>query len=197
KRELPPLDKERGQSGWRLAATEKLSGTGDAKERLTDARKLLAKLIREHQGTPWEGLARREQFTAVGLPWGPTRFGQGAGPGPSRLRPGLKIHEPRNRPRPAGVGSSESPGGRASACAGPPSNPVTRHPMKRLVAGAVVLALAAFIGTARADDPPQDKPKDQAKANPTGTRRGSTSLGGQTRETPLKLKLEGGQPAGL
>src|SRR5262249_37180635 len=30
KRELPPLDKERGQSGWRLAATEKLSGTGDA-----------------------------------------------------------------------------------------------------------------------------------------------------------------------
>lgn len=74
KRELPPLNKSLKQTGWRLAATEKLTGTGDALEKLKDARKRLAKLIKDHKGTPWEILARREQFTAVGLQWVATSF---------------------------------------------------------------------------------------------------------------------------
>jgi len=74
KRELPPLDKDRGETGWKMASTEKLTSTGDAKEKLTEARKLLAKLIRDHKGTPWEILARREQFHGRRPPWVPTRF---------------------------------------------------------------------------------------------------------------------------
>jgi hypothetical protein len=42
------------------------------KDLASDARKLMAKLIQEHPGTPWEVLAKRERFTALGLAWQPT-----------------------------------------------------------------------------------------------------------------------------
>src|SRR5262249_54438716 len=78
---LPPLPKgEKGRWGWRLAARETLHAetNSEIKGHLTDARKLLAKLIKGNPGTPWEVLAKREQRTALGLEWAPTNFGAAA-----------------------------------------------------------------------------------------------------------------------
>ena len=58
--------------------------------------------------------------------------------------------------------------------------------MKRLVAVALVVGLVGLVGVARADD----------KANPTGTWKWSTTVNGQTRETTLKLKLDGDKLTG-
>jgi hypothetical protein len=56
--------------------------------------------------------------------------------------------------------------------------------MKRLVVAAVVVAFAGL--AARAEDKP----------NPTGTWKWTTEVNGQTRETTLKLKLEGSKLTG-
>src|SRR5262245_65134453 len=58
--------------------------------------------------------------------------------------------------------------------------------MRQLVVGALALALIGFAGTARADD----------KASPTGTWKWSVTRNNQTRETTLKLKLEGDKLTG-
>jgi hypothetical protein len=58
--------------------------------------------------------------------------------------------------------------------------------MKRLVVVALVLALNSFVGTTAADDKP----------NPTGTWKWSVTMGGQMRETTLKLKLDGDKLTG-
>ena len=61
--------------GWRLASTVKLQSK-DAKEPADESRKLLDKLAKDHKGTPWEVLAKREQLSSLGLLWQPTRFDQ-------------------------------------------------------------------------------------------------------------------------
>jgi hypothetical protein len=58
--------------------------------------------------------------------------------------------------------------------------------MQRFVAGALVLAIAGLAGVARAED----------KANPTGTWKWTTNVQGQSRETTLKLKLDGDKLTG-
>jgi hypothetical protein len=58
--------------------------------------------------------------------------------------------------------------------------------MKRLVAAALVLTLAALVGVARADDKP----------NPTGTWKWKVTVQGQDREQTLKLKLDGDKLTG-
>jgi hypothetical protein len=68
---LPP--REPIHTGWRLASREKLQSDTDARKRAADARKTLLRLAREHRGTPWEIVARREALTALGLEWKPTR----------------------------------------------------------------------------------------------------------------------------
>jgi len=60
-------------TGWRLASREKLSGGKEVKELATESKKVLAKLIKQYPGTPWEVLARRERLTALGLEWQTTR----------------------------------------------------------------------------------------------------------------------------
>jgi hypothetical protein len=72
RKELPPRDPER-QGGWRLASRPELSGDAAGRKLAKDARKLLDKVAREHAGTPWEVLAKREQLTALGLEWKPVR----------------------------------------------------------------------------------------------------------------------------
>jgi hypothetical protein len=57
--------------------------------------------------------------------------------------------------------------------------------MKRLVAAAVVLAFVGTVGGARAAD------------DPTGTWKMETSFGGKTRESTLKLKLDGDKLTGV
>ena len=72
---LPELDKNKGQTGWRLASNEKLQSNNDVKEQAKEARKLMAKIVKDYPGTPWEVLAKRERYTTLGLEWVPTNFG--------------------------------------------------------------------------------------------------------------------------
>lgn len=72
KDELPELQ-PRLHTGWRLASREKMQSGKDVKEMAAEARKLFAKVIQEHPGTPWEVLAKREGLTALGLEWQPSR----------------------------------------------------------------------------------------------------------------------------
>lgn len=57
--------------------------------------------------------------------------------------------------------------------------------MKRLVAATVVLVFVGTVGVARAAD------------DPTGTWKMETSFGGKTRESTLKLKLDGDKLTGV
>ena len=73
--ELPKLDPKL-HNGWRLAAQEKITSPKEVKDLASDAHKLLAKLIQEHPGTPWEVLAKRDRSAALGLSWQPTKLGK-------------------------------------------------------------------------------------------------------------------------
>jgi hypothetical protein len=69
---LPPRDPSR-HSGWRLTSQEKLQSGAEAKKMAAASRKLLDKVIKEHPGTPYEVLAKREKLNPLGLEWTPTR----------------------------------------------------------------------------------------------------------------------------
>jgi predicted Zn finger-like uncharacterized protein len=73
--ELPPLDPKL-HNGFRLASQEKLQSGKEIKDLASESRKLLTKLIKDNPGTPWELLAKRERFTALGLTWQPANLGQ-------------------------------------------------------------------------------------------------------------------------
>jgi hypothetical protein len=72
KDQLPPRDPN-VHSGWRLASQVKLQSGPEARKLASDAKKLLDQLAKDHKGTPWEILAKREAMTALGLQWQPTR----------------------------------------------------------------------------------------------------------------------------
>ncbi|OAI42137.1 hypothetical protein AYO40_06720 [Planctomycetaceae bacterium SCGC AG-212-D15] len=61
--------------GWRLASSDKMAAKGDdgkeAKKRMAKAKSLLERLTKEHKGTPYEILAKREMSTSIGLQWQP------------------------------------------------------------------------------------------------------------------------------
>jgi hypothetical protein len=71
KDELPELPLNR-HGGWRLASCARLESGKDVKAMASQAKKLFAKVIKEHPGTPWEVLAKRAQLTALGLEWRPS-----------------------------------------------------------------------------------------------------------------------------
>jgi len=71
KDELPEL-RPSVQTGWRLASRDKMQSGKDIKDMATESKKLFAKLIKDHPGTPWEILAKRESLTALGLDWQPS-----------------------------------------------------------------------------------------------------------------------------
>jgi hypothetical protein len=58
--------------------------------------------------------------------------------------------------------------------------------MRRLAGVVVLVAVAGFLGAARADD----------KADPTGTWKWTVEFGGQQREQTVKLKLDGDKLTG-
>jgi hypothetical protein len=64
---------ERGPNGWRLASQEKLQGDSAGKKLAKESAGLLRKLARDHPGTPWEVLARRDRLTTLGLEWKPNK----------------------------------------------------------------------------------------------------------------------------
>jgi hypothetical protein len=72
RKEFPPRDPNL-HGGWILAATTTLQGDATGKKLAKDSRKILEKLSKDHAGTPWEVLAKREKLTALGLEWQPTR----------------------------------------------------------------------------------------------------------------------------
>lgn len=72
RKELPERDPTL-HGGWLLAASTTLEGDPAGKKMEKNARKLLDKLAKDHAGTPWEVLAKREKLTALGLKWEPTR----------------------------------------------------------------------------------------------------------------------------
>jgi hypothetical protein len=69
---LPPRDPAK-HSGWRLVSQEKLQSGAEAKKMAAASRKLLDKIIKDHPGTPYEVLAKREKMNPLGLEWQPTR----------------------------------------------------------------------------------------------------------------------------
>jgi hypothetical protein len=72
KDELPELEKGVDE-GWRLTPREKLQSPKDVRDIANLAHKAFAKLVKDHAGTPWEVLARRESATSLGLQWQPSK----------------------------------------------------------------------------------------------------------------------------
>jgi hypothetical protein len=59
--------------GWRLASTDRPKGDATGRKLARDAQKLLDKIAKEHEGTPWEVLAKREKMTGLGQEWQPEK----------------------------------------------------------------------------------------------------------------------------
>jgi hypothetical protein len=64
---LPP--REEGHDGWRMIAVKKPTGDKSGKRAADRSNELLKRLIKEHPGTPWEVLARRDSLANLGLDW--------------------------------------------------------------------------------------------------------------------------------
>ena len=71
---LPDLDKAKGETGWRLAAAQKMQSPNEVRDQVKDAVKILKKIEKDHAGTPWAVLAHRERLTRHGLEWVPARL---------------------------------------------------------------------------------------------------------------------------
>jgi hypothetical protein len=70
RKELPPGDPN---NGWRLASQKKLSGDPQGRKYMADSGKIFDKLAKDHAGTPWEILAKRDRLTNLGLQWQPNK----------------------------------------------------------------------------------------------------------------------------
>lgn len=70
KDQLPPRDPAK-HSGWGLASQAKLQSGAEARKLAADSQKILKKLAKEHKGTPYEVVAKREALKNLGLEWQP------------------------------------------------------------------------------------------------------------------------------
>jgi hypothetical protein len=68
RKELPPRVPAT-QGGWVLESREKPAGDSAGKKLYKSAQQTLDYIIKEHAGTPWEVLARREKERLIGLEW--------------------------------------------------------------------------------------------------------------------------------
>jgi hypothetical protein len=69
KSELPELAES--QTGWKISASDNMSSSTEFKDMVRDAKKLLAKIVKDYPGTPWEVLAKRDKKISLGLKWVP------------------------------------------------------------------------------------------------------------------------------
>jgi hypothetical protein len=67
--DMPMLDKQVNK-GWKLAAKKDLSDK-DAKELADKSKKILETIAKDHKGSPWELIGKRESITSLGLEWTP------------------------------------------------------------------------------------------------------------------------------
>jgi hypothetical protein len=75
RKDMPDRDATLQQNGWRMAATAKPGGDKEGKEFAKKRLTLLKKMEDEYKGTPWEVVARREEFAALGVEWQPAQLG--------------------------------------------------------------------------------------------------------------------------
>jgi hypothetical protein len=66
RKDSPKLKDPKTNNGWRLVPHDTMQQK-DTRELMTERDKLLEKIIKEHPGTPWEVLARRERARLYGL----------------------------------------------------------------------------------------------------------------------------------
>jgi hypothetical protein len=64
---------EPGPNGWRLASQKKLQGDPAGRKLANESAKLLDKIAKDHAGTPWEVLAKRDRLSNLGLKWQPNK----------------------------------------------------------------------------------------------------------------------------
>ncbi|MFN6052876.1 MAG: hypothetical protein ACK47R_18765, partial [Planctomycetia bacterium] len=72
RKELPAHD-PKIHGGWKLASTIKLQGDSTGKKLAKESNGILEKLAKAVPGSPWEVMAKREKFTALGLEWQATK----------------------------------------------------------------------------------------------------------------------------
>ena len=72
RKELPAHD-PKIHGGWKLASTIKLQGDSAGKKLAKESNGILEKLAKAVPGSPWEVMAKREKFTALGLEWQATK----------------------------------------------------------------------------------------------------------------------------
>ncbi len=72
---LPTTDAGKGQVGLQLVSVEKMKSKKDVKEIADAAKELFAQIEKEHKGTPWAVLAKRDKAAALGLEWRPYTAG--------------------------------------------------------------------------------------------------------------------------
>jgi len=72
RKEYPPRDPAT-QGGWKLASSTTLNGDSTGKRLAKKSNELLTTIAKDHAGTPWEVLAKREKLTALGLEWKATK----------------------------------------------------------------------------------------------------------------------------
>jgi hypothetical protein len=77
KKEMPAVDKNMQQNGWRMVATTRPQGDKEGKDAAKARLKVLQAMQEECKGTPWEIVARREEFAALGINWQPARLEAG------------------------------------------------------------------------------------------------------------------------
>jgi hypothetical protein len=70
--ELPGLNKEKGQNGWRLAPADKSASAKDVRQLADDARAGLTAVAKDHPKTTWAALAEKDLEAKPGLRWEPT-----------------------------------------------------------------------------------------------------------------------------
>jgi hypothetical protein len=78
---LPALDKDKGQTQYRLVSSEKMKSKKEVQKYADDAQEAYNILITQHKGTPWAIQAKREKSFSLGLLWSPS-VGPGSEPAP-------------------------------------------------------------------------------------------------------------------
>jgi hypothetical protein len=68
---LPEQDKSKGHVGLQLVSVERMKSKKEIKEVADSARELFARIVTEHEGTPWAVQAKRDGAVALGLEWRP------------------------------------------------------------------------------------------------------------------------------